>query len=194
MRFVTTLKTAACLAALCVSPLCSGQGFDAVDGPNVRVMSNEDGSKAVFIRSPDNKTLTKKNFTGNGNMQTMIVYTMDEHGNPRGCKIFDGQNQELYKARYGYRRTDGQLVEEQLFDSRVKRTDKNGSEMPVRRFIYTYNAHGKRSAPIAITLIPGRKAEEVLGGDFKPSALEANPFQENNQRRTVNPSGRPLRR
>ena len=48
---------------------------------------------------------------------------MDPHGNPTGCKIYDGQKNEMYKTSYGYRKSDGQLVEERMFDSRVKRID-----------------------------------------------------------------------
>lgn len=149
-------------------------GFDAVDGPNVRVMRHDDGSRTVFTRSPDNRTLTKKTFTANGALFLITIYRMDANANPMNCKIYDGQKNEMFKSRYGYHRDTGQLVEEQMFDSRVKRTDPNtGEEMPVRRFIYTYDALGNRSAPIAITLTPGKTAEEVYGG---PSALDVNPF------------------
>ncbi|HEY8962028.1 MAG TPA: hypothetical protein VIM57_07450, partial [Luteolibacter sp.] len=51
-----------------------------------------------------------------------------------------------------------------------------GEEMPVRRFIYTYDANGKRSAPISLTLIPGKKAEELYKGTG-PSALDTDPFK-----------------
>jgi hypothetical protein len=102
---------------------------------------------------------------------------MDGNGNTLSCKIYDGSKTELYKVRYGYRKSDGQLVEEQMFDSRVKRINPaTGQEMPVRRFIYTYDANGKRSAPISITLTPGKRAEDLYKG-AGPSALEANPFQ-----------------
>lgn len=149
-------------------------GFDAVDGPNVRVMRHDDGSRTIFTRSPDNRTMTKRTFSGNGVLNLITIYRMDEHGNPTGCKIFDGQKNEMFKTSYGYRKSDGKLVEERMFDSRVKRIDpKTGNEMPVRRFLYTYDALGNRSAPIAITLIPGQTAEEVYG---KASALESDPF------------------
>lgn len=149
-------------------------GFDSVDGPNVRVMRHDDGSRTVFTRSPDSRTLTKKTYTGNGALFLVTIYRMDAHGNPMNCKIYDGQRTEMFKSRYGYRKSDGLLVEEQMFDSRVKRLDPNtGEEMPVRRFIYTYDALGNRSAPISITLTPGKTAEEVYGA---PSALDVNPF------------------
>ena len=150
--------------------------FDAVDGPNVRVTKHDDGSRTIFRRSPDEKTLTKKTYSGNGNLFLVTIYRMDGGGNPMNCKIYDGQQTEMYKSRYGYRKSDGLLVEEQMFDSRVKRIDPNtGEEMPVRRFIYTYDALGNRSAPISITLIPGHTAEEIYGG---PSSLDRNPFDQ----------------
>jgi len=93
-----------------------------------------------------------------------------------GCKTYDGQKTELFKTSYGYRKSDGLLVEERMFDSRVKRINPDtGEEMPIRRFIYTYDALGNRSAPFAITLIPGKTAEEVYGN---PTALKVDPFQD----------------
>jgi hypothetical protein len=169
----------------------SEAGFDAVDGPNVRVTRHKDGSRTVFTRSPDHRTLTKRTFAANRNLSMVTVYRMDANGNPLNCKIYDGQRRELYKASYGYHRQTGQLIEERLFDSRVKRIDpETGREMPVRRFIYTYDAHGNRNHPIAINLLPGRTAEDVF--DFSPSALEANPFLDEGGRAPANPNARPL--
>ncbi len=149
-------------------------GFDSVDGPNVRVMRHEDGSRTIFTRSPDNRVLTKKTFTANGALFLVTIYRMDAHGNPMNCKIYDGQKNEMFKSSYGYRNSDGLLVEELMFDSRVKRTAPGtDKEIPVRIFRYTYDALGKRSKPMATTLIPGATAEDVFGG---PSALDVNPF------------------
>ncbi len=161
--------------SLAISAYAEQAGFDAVEGPNVRVMRHDDGSRTIFSRSPDARTLTKKTYTENGALFLVTIYRMDAQGNPMNCKIFDGQKNEMFKSRYGYRKSDGQLVEEQMFDSRVKRIDPNtGEEMPVRRFIYTYDALGNRSAPISITLTPGKTAEEVYG---KPTVLDVDPFK-----------------
>jgi hypothetical protein len=152
-------------------------GFDEVDGPNVRVMRHEDGGRTIFSRSPDQRTLVKRTFGANRVLTMVTVYRMDEFGNPLSCRIYDGQRQELYKGSYGYHRETGQLVEERLFDARVKRIDPaTGAEMPVRRFIYTYDAQGNRNHPIAINLLPGKSAEELF--NIGPSALEANPFDD----------------
>ncbi|RYD48729.1 MAG: hypothetical protein EOP85_02995 [Verrucomicrobiaceae bacterium] len=149
--------------------------LESVDGPNVRTMKHEDGSRAVFTRSPDNRTLTKKTFSPNGTLTMLTTYRMDANQNPLGCKIRDGMGNEMFKVSYGYHKVTGLLVTELMFDSRVKRMDKNtGKEMPVQRIEYLYDAEGKRSAPIVFNLLPGKTFEEVFG--TKSSALETNPF------------------
>lgn len=150
--------------------------FNKVDGPNVRVMRNEDGSKTLFLRSPDNKTLTKKTYSANGVLELLTIYRMDANENPLSCKIYDGQKQELFKVSYGYRKSDGQLIEERMFDSRVRRVNPADgvTEMPVRRFIYTYDGQGKRSRGQAITPLPGKTADEVYR---KGAADPDNPFK-----------------
>ena len=167
--------------------------FDAVDGPNVRVMRHEDGSRTMFTRTPDNRSLTKKKFSANGVLTMLTIYRMDRNGNPIGCKIYDGQNRVLFKVSYGYRKSDGQLVEERMFDAQVKRKDPNsGVEMPVQRICYVYDARGNRSAPIVYNLLPGKTFEEVFG--VKSSALESNPFRENAPGGPANPNARPVGR
>lgn len=161
--------------------MAAEKGIDAVDGPNVRVMRQDDGSKTVFERSPDNKTLTTRNLSPRGDLQLRTVYRMDANTNPISCKIYDGLNTELYKVSYGYRRSDGQLVAEQMFDSRVKRLDPQNpnKEMPVRYLVYTYDSNGKRSAPIAYTSVKGAMADDIYGSNRKiaPFTPEQNPFK-----------------
>lgn len=176
MNPLATWKICALAAGLFISAPCHANEFEGVDGPNVRFMRHEDGSRAVFIRSPDNKKLTKKTFSSNGVLKMLTIYTMDSSGNPRGCKILDGQNQELFKVAYGYHRSTGLLVEELMFDSRVRRMNPaTGKEMPLQRLAYIYDAEGKRSAPIVCNYLPGKTFEQVFG--VKSSALEVNPFK-----------------
>lgn len=166
--------------------------FDAVDGPNVRVMRHDDGSRTMFMRSPDKKKLTKKKFSANGVLTMMTIYWMDSNGNPTGCRIIDGQNQVLFKVVYGYRKKDGLLVKEKMFDARTPRKDRNGEEMPVQTITYVYDAEGNRSAPIIFNHFPGKTFEEVFG--VKSSALETNPFNQNTQGGLANPNARPVGR
>ena len=195
MNPLATCKTLAVILGL-VASAC-GQAkepvkdMDAVEGPNVRVMRHEDGSRTLFTRAPDDRTLTKKKFSANGALTMLTVYRMDANANPIGCKIFDGQNQLLFKVSYGYRKSDGQLVEERMFDARVMRRDKDsGKEMPVQRICYLYDAHGSRSAPIVYNLLPGKTMEQVFG--VKSSALETNPFKEGGPATPANPNARPV--
>ena len=161
-----------------------------VEGPYVRVKMNQDGSRTVFRRSRDNRTLTKRTYSTDGVLRLITVYRMDPKGNPRGCKIYDGQKNELFKVSYGYDKKTARLVEERMFDSRVKNIDPDtGREMPVRRFIYTYDAQGNQSKPISIVLKPGARAEDVFGAG--PSALKQNPFDDEEEN-PANPRSKPV--
>ena len=164
--------------------------MEDANGPNVRVMRHEDGSRTVFTRAPDDRTLTKKKFSASGVLTMLTIYRMDTSGNPMGCKIFDGQNELLYKVSYGYRKSDGQLVAEHMFDARVTRRDKDtGKEIPAQRILYVYDAQGNRSAPIVYNLLAGKTFEQVFG--VKSSALEKNPFKEG---APANPNAKPVGR
>lgn len=175
MNSLATWKIRAVAAGLLISTPCLANDAGAVDGPNVRVMKHEDGSRAEFTRSPDSRTLTKKT-SMNGALTMVTTYRMDSNGNPLGCKIRDGQNTEMFKVSYGYHKVTGLLVEELMYDSRVRRLNPaNGKELPVQRIVYLYDAEGKRSAPIVFNLLPGRTFEQVFG--VKSSALESNPFK-----------------
>jgi hypothetical protein len=148
-----------------------------VIGSNVRKMHHKDGSISELTRSPNGKTITKKTYSGNGILTMITLYKLDETANPLGCKIRDGQNNELFKVSYGYSKITGLLVEELMFDSRVKRLNKDtGKEMPVQRLAYIYDAEGNRSAPIVFNYLPGPKFEEVF--HLKSTELGPNPFNE----------------
>jgi len=182
MHPLATWKIFACITVLIASlgVAAPQAGFDAIDGPNVRVMRHNDGSRTVFTRTPDNRTLMKKKFSPNGVISMMTVYRMDKNENPIGCKIFDGDKNLLFKVSYGYRKADGKLVEERMYDARRKRTDPNsGREIPVQQIRYVYDVQGNRSAPIVFNLLPGKSFEEVFG--VKSSALDTNPFSSGEQ-------------
>ena len=168
------LKRLILALGLVLSPIGVGQipGVD-IDGPFVRVKRNEDGTKTVFERGNDRKTLTKKTYNAQKNVTMTTVYRLDPRGNPLKCDIFDGVGNRLYKTSFGYSKrpgpTFGKLVSELLYDTRVKRyfdtRDKQGKrvEMPVHRFIYSYNADGSANLPVGMTLIKGKTADEVFG-------------------------------
>lgn len=197
MTALATLKIPVLTLGLLIPAFChakdQGGTLQEVDGPNVRVTRHEDGSRTMFTRTPDERTLTKKKFSANGVLNMLTIYRMDANANPIGCKIFDGKNELLYKVSYGYRKSDGQLVEERMYDARVTRRDPNtGAEMPVQRICYVYDAQGNRSAPVVYNLLPGKKMEEVFGE--KSSSLETNPFKTGGPGTPANPNARPVGR
>lgn len=197
MDLLATLKIITVTAGLVV---CAngeanepGKNTFEVDGPNVRVMRHTDGSTTRMTRSPDNKTLTKNKLSPNGVLTMRTIYRMDSNGNPLNCKIYDGLQNELFKVSYGYRKSDGQLVEERMFDSRSVRKDpKTGKEMPVQVIKYVYNAQGNRSAPIVINLLPGKTFEQFFGD--KSSTFGTDVFKQGTPTNTTNPNARPLKR
>lgn len=198
MNPLATLKIMTVTAGIMASQFCAAREpakevFE-VEGPNVRVMRHEDGSKTYFTRSPDNKTLTKKKLSPNGVLTMLTTYRMDANGNPLSCKIADGQGQELFKVSYGYRKSDAQLVEERMFDARTTRKDPNtGKEMPVQVIKYVYDAQGNRSAPMIFNLLPGKTVQQVFGE--KSTELKTNPFKTNSPPDApANPNARPLKR
>jgi hypothetical protein len=172
MKIITFVAAGVLLAA---TALADVPGLE-VKGPYASVKTNKDGSREYFSRTRDMRTITKQTKGADGTLRLTTVYRLSPQGNPLTCDIFDGKGSRLFKSRYGYDPkpglTFGKLVEEQMFDARVKRADATGQEIPVRRFLYTYDARGNRNAPISITTIPGKTAEEVYG----PSALEFDPF------------------
>lgn len=171
------------ILCLTLVPDMHAQGLPGIniDGPFVRVKRNDDGSKTVFERGKNKKTLTKKTMTPKGHVTLSGVYRLDEAGNPLKCDIFDGLGNRLYKTSFGYSKrlgpTYGKLVHELLFDTRVKRyyekrrPDGSRMEKPVHMFIYSYNADGSANLPVGISLIKGKTAEEIFGKRIEPQVL-----------------------
>ena len=134
------------------------------DGPNVRIKRHQDGSKTVFRRSPDDRTLVKRTWGSTGAVKMIVVYRLNPQGNPMACKIFDGREALLYKVSYGYSKTSGRLEAERMFDARAKRLHpKTGKEAPVRIMYYNYDAQGNTTAPAVYTFNEGETAEDFFG-------------------------------
>lgn len=183
----------------CLVPAISAQGIPGIDieGPFVRVKRNDDGSRTVFERGQDKKTLTKTTRSADGKILMKTIYRLDELGNPIKCDIYDGLGTKLYKTQFGYSKrpgpTYGKLVQELLYDTRVKRYFAGTrNEKPVHMFQYRYNADGSPRLPIGITLVKGKTAEEIFGRGVESQAipdLESDEFEKVDP---ANPNARPL--
>lgn len=127
------------------------QSVEQARDENSRTISHSDGTRSVYIRSKDHRTLNKYHYSGDGELSQMTVYRLDDKGNALAAKIFDGRKEELFKVSYGYRKSDGVLAEERMFDSRNKRiSPDDGKELPVWRVIHILNENGSPADRIKI--------------------------------------------
>jgi len=109
-----------------------------------------DGTRVVWLQRADSLTLNKYSFDSDGALAFIVIYRIDPHGNPLNCRIYDKYQTELFKGSYGYRKSNGELVEERFFDSRTKHLSPSGDEIPVRRIIFS-DVRGKAFEPVVIT-------------------------------------------
>ena len=140
-------------------------GWEA-QGPNVRVMKHYDGSRTMYRRTPGKKILVKKKVDPAGKIQIITHYYMDDHGNPRSCKIYNAKNTLLFKVSYAYEISTGRLVGERMFHAN-KKDPKTGQPLIASETRYTYDAQGNRSKPVTFTFVKGKTAEEVFGGNAR---------------------------
>ena len=132
-----------------VSPQVAGYS-----DPNIRANLEDDGSRILWIRSEDRLRVVRFEISSSGNISGKREYRIDRKGNPMRCRIFDNTNTEVFKSRYGYRRTDGLLVEEQIFDSKNKHLDREQEEeVPVRRIVYSGELGATDPNPTIIELV-----------------------------------------
>ncbi len=157
--------------------LQSDEDFNQQNGPNVRVMTLGNGGRAVHLKSADGRSLTRKSFTAAGLLEFISVFRLDERGNPLGAKLYDGARQELFRVSFGYRKSDGKLIEVRMFDSRQKHMDVDGvTELPVLRKICGDDPEGKMTLGPAIIVRPAVGAEEAIKNGVEPMILDGNPF------------------
>lgn len=171
------LLSTCAVAALAYSP--SAQANDEKP-QNVRILRNEDGSFTEFRRSADERIIERRTYAerqggaGDRVLIMSIIYRKDKHGKLRSGKIHDGTGKILYRVVYGYHRTTGNLVAEDMFDARVKRgeavTDPVTNqpvfkEKPVRCLRHRYDAQGRQLKPIVVCAPAGKTAEKLFGRD-----------------------------
>lgn len=150
------------LILLTLTNFLYSQNWEAGDVPNSRVLRHDDGSRTVYFRAKGNKKLlVKKNVGPGGEVRLVTRYFMDDHGNPRACKIYDSQNKLLFKVSYGYAVATGRLMKERMLFADKK--DSKGNHIIASETRYTYDAQGNRSKPIVFTFVKGQTAEDLFG-------------------------------
>lgn len=171
---------------------------------SVRIMHNEDGTYTEFRRSSDERVIERRTYgdrpggAGDRVLRMSIIYRKDLYGKLRSGIVYDGSGTKIYRIVYGYHKNTGNLVAEDMFDARVKRTktltnEKTGEpyekEMPVRYLRYRYDAQGRQLKPIVFCLPAGKQAEELFG---KHGSSHMDPWAKP-KGSTINPEARPLR-
>ncbi len=154
------------------APDTAPQINDAPKDSDIITELRDDGTRILWIRAKDGFILTQYKFDSSGALTQSISYRIDPSGSPRTCKVFDAQKTELFKVSYGYRKSDGMLVEERVIDSRIKRLNDDGSEKPVRRILHVLDSENGESKREMIKLVEIDLPQELEGG-FR------NPFQQN---------------
>jgi hypothetical protein len=171
-KSIITLLLGVLFHANCHSQGAADVKVEDADIQFSRIMRHKDGTTSRMVRNPQKEVLEKLTYQAGATTHCMrTVYRLDRRGNLLGCQIYNGLDQMLFKSRYGYDPATGLLHEEQMFDARVKNLTPDGKEeMPIRRFIYTFDANGKANKPIQIILRPGRTADEIFS---RPSGLDS---------------------
>lgn len=120
-----------------ISPALAGAATEsavAVD-PDLCVQPAADGGRVVWFREKDRTSITKYDFAADGSLSFLTDLRIDPKGNPLSAKVYNGQNELLYKASYGYSKTTGTLVAELLFDPMAALPGQKA--VPVRRVSYS---------------------------------------------------------
>lgn len=193
------------LATICNLQAQQAGGKDiSTSKKNVRIMHNEDGTYTEFSRSSDERVIERRTYgdrpggSGDRVLRMSIIYRKDIHGKLRSGVVYDGSGTKLYRIVYGYHKRTGNLVAEDMFDARAKRTrtltdQQTGKpyekEIPVRYLRYRYDAQGRQQKPIVFCLPAGKLAEELFGKD---GSSHVDPWSTQGGK-TVNPNARPAR-
>lgn len=130
-----------------------------------QVKRNADGT-ITELEQLDKRTIERrtraeqKGGNGVGIISARTIYTKDDNSVLRQAIIYDGAGNTLFKIRYGYHRTNGRLICEELYDAQAQRVNEKGQVIPLQRLYYKYDPHGNRSKPFAITTTKKGKVEE----------------------------------
>lgn len=144
-RFTACLLTGLLVAAL--APELSAQSADVTEQERdvVRVVRHPDGTRSYYKRQVGWKGMLCATYTASGKLAAINDYTESRYGQLLGCVIYNDKHEVIYKVSYGYDRKS-RLIEERMYSYPEKKL--------VQRVIYRYDARGKRSKPLIISLNP----------------------------------------
>lgn len=100
----------------------------------IKLLKN--GSYEESVYRPQQRTLTKTLKKADFSLLSTSIFRLSKGGMPLLSETFDASGRRILKSRFGYRKSDGKLIEEQVFDTVNPRKDANGQEIPVRRIIF----------------------------------------------------------
>lgn len=163
-KVVPAVKEAAPAAKEVETPAAAGDS-------NVRWVDGENGTRMVYELGPDKKWLNKRVLRPDGATEHTASYRLDAKGQILGCKIGDADGKPLYKVLYGYRKSDGKLVEERILDDVKGKPER--PEQVVCRVFYVTDKNGAKRAPVILGRAKEQEGQQLVG---IPSALFENPF------------------
>lgn len=171
-----------CLLVACVS-LSARANETEIEGPHVRILRGDDGSKTIFKRLPNQNAMIKSTYDPNGVLTSQAHYRNVKNTNLLGsCKIYDAQNKEIFKVSYAYDKF-GRLTQERMYDS--------ASNKLARIFLYSYDEQGNRLKPRAITYTNEGLQVKDRFRFSEPSAPQQNLFGD--EPKTTNPNAKPIK-
>ena len=115
----------------------------------VRVLRHPDGTRSFYKRQAGWKGMQCATYTASGKLAAINDYTEGRYGQLMGCVIYNNKREVIYKVSYGYDRK-ARLIEERMYSYPEQKL--------VQRVIYKYDARGKRSKPLIISLNPNAAA------------------------------------
>lgn len=160
-------------AARKVKEVSSGKEMDmsAASGSNVRWMDGENGTRMVYELGSDKKKLSKRVLRLDGTTEYTASYWLGNTGQILGCKIGNADGKPLYNVLYGYRKSDGKLVEERIFDAAKGKPETR--DQAVCRVRYVADRDGTTRVPVILGRDNEQADQQLVG---IPSALFVNPF------------------
>ncbi|SHJ60265.1 hypothetical protein SAMN02745181_2153 [Rubritalea squalenifaciens DSM 18772] len=107
-----------------------------------------------YQANPENTVLVRHIFRlqpdGTKTGLARIHYRRNRSGRISSAQIYDAEQTLVARCVYGYEKTSGRFVAENMFEAQLKRTSPNDSERekPIRAIRYTYDHKDQRSKPL----------------------------------------------